>query len=102
MRISLSNRLGMLLKIRRHPEIFDRLLFGTDYPLSVFHFPLWRFMDVPIIQRILKTVLIANTYLPWSRPSIWFSEYAWRPIGISHPIPSPLVLPQIEYLHTIS
>ena len=37
--LTLPNRAGALLKLRRHPELFDRLLFGTDYPLSVFAFP---------------------------------------------------------------
>jgi uncharacterized protein len=31
----------MLLHLRRHPELHDRLLFGTDYPLSVFHVAAW-------------------------------------------------------------
>ena len=35
------NRFRMLLHLRRHPEIHARLLFGTDYPLPVFHFPCW-------------------------------------------------------------
>jgi hypothetical protein len=34
--LSLPNRLGMLLRLRRHPELHHRLLFGTDYPLPVF------------------------------------------------------------------
>ena len=33
--LSLPNRLGMLLRLRRHPETHARLLFGTDYPLPV-------------------------------------------------------------------
>lgn len=37
--LTLPNRAGMLLKIRRRPELFDRLLFGTDYPLPCFSFP---------------------------------------------------------------
>jgi predicted TIM-barrel fold metal-dependent hydrolase len=37
--LTLPNRFGMLLRLRRHPELHDRLLFGTDYPLSVFHPP---------------------------------------------------------------
>jgi hypothetical protein len=53
--LTLPNRLKMLLKLRRHPEIFDRLIFGTDYPLSVFHLPLWGFVDVPTIRRTMKT-----------------------------------------------
>lgn len=53
--LTLPNRLGMLLKLRQHPEIFDRLIFGTDYPLSVFHLPLWGFMDVSTIRQTMKT-----------------------------------------------
>lgn len=37
--LTLPNRFGALLKIARHPELFERLIFGTDYPLSVFAFP---------------------------------------------------------------
>lgn len=37
--LSLPNRAGALLKLRRHPEVFERLLFGTDYPLPCFAFP---------------------------------------------------------------
>jgi uncharacterized protein len=33
--LTLPNRVGMALKLRRHPEVFPRLLFGTDYPLPV-------------------------------------------------------------------
>lgn len=39
--LTLPNRLTMLLLLRNHPEVHDRLLFGTDYPLSVFHMPVW-------------------------------------------------------------
>jgi len=34
--LSLPNRMGMLLRLRRHPDLHGRLLFGTDYPLPVF------------------------------------------------------------------
>ena len=34
--LSLPNRLGMLFRLRRHPELHNRLIFGTDYPLPVF------------------------------------------------------------------
>ena len=37
--LTLPNRFGMLLRLRRHPEVHDRLLFGTDYPHLVFHPP---------------------------------------------------------------
>ena len=35
------HRLRMLLRLRHHPELHSRLLFGTDYPLSVFHMAAW-------------------------------------------------------------
>lgn len=37
--LTLPNRFGMLLKLREAPELAERLLFGTDYPLPVFAFP---------------------------------------------------------------
>lgn len=37
--LTLPNRFGMLLRLRRHPEVHERLLFGTDYPLPVFRLP---------------------------------------------------------------
>lgn len=37
--LTLPNRAGMLLRIRRRPELFERLLFGTDYPLPCFSYP---------------------------------------------------------------
>lgn len=39
--LTLPNRFGMLLRLRRYPETHDRLLFGTDYPHLVFPWP-WR------------------------------------------------------------
>lgn len=39
--LTLPNRLRMLLYLRQYPELHDRLLFGTDYPLSVFHLAAW-------------------------------------------------------------
>lgn len=39
--LTLPNRFRMLLHLRRHPEIHERLLFGTDYPLPVFHMAAW-------------------------------------------------------------
>ena len=49
------NRFGMLLRLRRHPELEDRLLFGTDYPLAVFHFPCWGRVSLPALKNILRT-----------------------------------------------
>ena len=37
--LTLPNRFGMLLRLRRHPETHERLLFGTDYPHLVFRWP---------------------------------------------------------------
>jgi uncharacterized protein len=37
--LSLPNRAGMLLRIQRHPELHERMIFGTDYPLACFAFP---------------------------------------------------------------
>lgn len=37
--LSLPNRVGMLLRLRRHPELHSRMVFGTDYPLPCFAFP---------------------------------------------------------------
>ncbi|MEK6548692.1 MAG: amidohydrolase family protein, partial [Nitrospirota bacterium] len=37
--LTLPNRFGMLLRLRRHPETHNRLLFGTDYPHLVFRWP---------------------------------------------------------------
>jgi predicted TIM-barrel fold metal-dependent hydrolase len=53
--LTLPNRLGMLLKLRNHPEIFDRLIFGTDYPLSVFHLPMWGLAKFSTIRQMMRT-----------------------------------------------
>lgn len=37
--LTLPNRVLALMKIRKHPELFERLLFGTDYPLPCFAYP---------------------------------------------------------------
>jgi len=37
--LTLPNRARMLFLLRRHPELHDRLLFGTDYPLPVLPYP---------------------------------------------------------------
>ena len=53
--LTLPNRLGMLLKLRRHPEVFDRLIFGTDYPLSVFHLPAWGLTKFSTLRQMMRT-----------------------------------------------
>jgi predicted TIM-barrel fold metal-dependent hydrolase len=53
--LTLPNRLGMLLHLRRHPEIYDRLLFGTDYPLSVTHVAAWGRVRLRALHRMIRT-----------------------------------------------
>jgi uncharacterized protein len=53
--LTLPNRFGMLLRLRRHPEISERLLFGTDYPLSVFHLPCWGRVYFRTLKAIVGT-----------------------------------------------
>jgi predicted TIM-barrel fold metal-dependent hydrolase len=37
--LTLPNRVRTLFLLRKHPELHDRLIFGTDYPLPVFRYP---------------------------------------------------------------
>jgi hypothetical protein len=37
--LTLPNRVRTLFLLRRHPELHERLIFGTDYPLPVFAYP---------------------------------------------------------------
>jgi predicted TIM-barrel fold metal-dependent hydrolase len=37
--LTLPNRVRTLFLLRRHPELHNRLIFGTDYPLPVFSYP---------------------------------------------------------------
>lgn len=53
--LTLPNRFRMLLHLRQHPEVHDRLLFGTDYPLSVFHFPAWGRIGLKALRQIIAT-----------------------------------------------
>ncbi len=53
--LTLPNRLKMLLHLRRHPELYERLLFGTDYPLSVFHLPAWGRVGWGTLRRMIRT-----------------------------------------------
>ncbi len=43
--LTIPNRVGTLLRIRRHPEFHDRLVFGTDYPLPVLAYPCLGVLD---------------------------------------------------------
>jgi hypothetical protein len=53
--LTLPNRLRMLLRLRRHPEIHDRLLFGTDYPLSVMHVAAWGRIRFAALRSLIRT-----------------------------------------------
>jgi uncharacterized protein len=53
--LTLPNRLRMLLHLRRHPDIHNRLLFGTDYPLSVSHVAAWGRVGLRALSRIIRT-----------------------------------------------
>jgi uncharacterized protein len=53
--LTLPNRLKMLLHLRRHPELYDRLLFGTDYPLSVFHLAAWGRVSWEALRKMIRT-----------------------------------------------
>jgi predicted TIM-barrel fold metal-dependent hydrolase len=53
--LTLPNRFGMLLRLRRHPETHDRLLFGTDYPHLVFPWPWWGRAGWGDLRKIVET-----------------------------------------------
>lgn len=53
--LTLPNRFGMLWRLQRHPEVHARLLFGTDYPLPVFHWPCWGRIWLRDFRTIIRT-----------------------------------------------
>ena len=53
--LTLPNRMRMLLHLRRHPELQDRLIFGTDYPLSVFHLAAWGRVGPGMLGKMIRT-----------------------------------------------
>src|SRR5512132_935272 len=53
--LTLPNRIQMLLYLRHHPELQDRLLFGTDYPLSVFHLAAWGRVGLRALSKMIRT-----------------------------------------------
>ncbi|HSL04662.1 MAG TPA: amidohydrolase family protein [Nitrospiraceae bacterium] len=53
--LTLPNRMRMLLHLRRYPEIHERLLFGTDYPLSVFHIAAWGRVAFRALRDMIRT-----------------------------------------------
>ena len=53
--LTLPNRFQMLLNLRCYPEIHERLLYGTDYPLSVFHLAAWGRVSLGTFFDIVRT-----------------------------------------------
>jgi len=53
--LTLPNRFRMLLHLRQHPEVHERLLFGTDYPLSVLHFAAWGRVGFGTLSTMIRT-----------------------------------------------
>jgi predicted TIM-barrel fold metal-dependent hydrolase len=75
--LTLPNRLRMLLYLRRHPEVYDRLLFGTDYPLSVTHVAAWGRLSFHALGEIIRTKnRFDRQYLMCSRLGVGFKSFA--------------------------
>ncbi len=53
--LTLPNRMRMLLHLRHYPEIHERLLFGTDYPLSVLHIAAWGRVAFGTLWKMVRT-----------------------------------------------
>ena len=53
--LTLPNRLRMLLHLRHAPELHPRLLFGTDYPLSVLHLAAWGRVGLRTLRTMIRT-----------------------------------------------
>jgi predicted TIM-barrel fold metal-dependent hydrolase len=53
--LTLPNRMRMLLHLRHYPEIHERLLFGTDYPLSVLHVAAWGRVAFGMLRKMIRT-----------------------------------------------
>jgi predicted TIM-barrel fold metal-dependent hydrolase len=75
--LTLPNRFRMLLYLRKHSELHDRLLFGTDYPLSVTHIPAWGRLGFRALGRIIHTKnRFDRQYLVCSRLGVGFRSFA--------------------------
>ena len=53
--LTIPNRMRMLLNLRHLPHLHERLLFGTDYPLSVFHLPAWGRVGLRSLTKLIRT-----------------------------------------------
>jgi predicted TIM-barrel fold metal-dependent hydrolase len=53
--LTIPNRMRMLLYLRHFPHLQERLLFGTDYPLSVFHLAAWGRVGLRTLRKLIQT-----------------------------------------------
>lgn len=75
--LTLPNRFRMLLRLRRHPEMQERLIFGTDYPLSVLHAPFWGRLGLGAMREILNAASrFDRQYLICSRLGVRFHSFS--------------------------
>ncbi len=75
--LTLPNRFNMLLRLRGQPVLQERLLFGTDYPLSVFHLPAWGRVGFSTLREIVRTTnRFDRHYLVCHRLGLKFDSFA--------------------------
>jgi uncharacterized protein len=75
--LTLLNRFRMLLHLRRHPEVHDRLLFGTDYPLSVMHVAAWGRVGLGALRSMIRTKnRFDRQYIVCKRLGVGFQSFA--------------------------
>lgn len=53
--VTLPNRASVVYQLRRYPEYFGRMLFGSDYPLSAYATPFLGFLKPHIQWRLWRT-----------------------------------------------
>ncbi len=73
--LTLPNRFKMLLRLRDQPKLQERLLFGTDYPLSVFHLPAWGRVGLSSLREMMSTTnRFDRQYLVCNRLGLSFNS----------------------------
>ena len=72
--LSLPNRLGMLLRLRRNPELHERLLFGTDYPLPVFRWAGYGRMGLGAMKEMRTANRFDRQYILCSQLGLGFGS----------------------------
>jgi hypothetical protein len=73
--LSLPNRLGMLLRLRQHPELHGRLLFGTDYPLPVFRWASYGRVGLSAMRAMRTKNRFDRQYVLCSELGIGFGSF---------------------------